>query len=97
MFWMDLTRFAHKKGAGSSKNGRDSQPKMLGVKRYSGQVVRAGNIIIRQRGTRFYAGNNVMMGRDFTLFAVADGQVKFESKANRTIVSVEMPVPVEVG
>jgi len=97
MFWMDLTRFAHKKGAGSSKNGRDSQPKMLGVKRYGGQVVRAGNIIIRQRGTRFYAGNNVMMGRDFTLFAVADGQVKFESKANRTIVSVEMPVPVEVG
>ncbi len=97
MFWMDLTRFAHKKGAGSSKNGRDSQPKMLGVKRYGGQVVRAGNIIVRQRGTRFYAGSNVMMGRDFTLFAVADGQVKFETKANRTVVSVAMPEPVEVG
>ena len=96
MFWMDLTRFAHKKGAGSSKNGRDSQPKMLGVKRYGGQAVQAGNIIVRQRGTKFHAGENVMMGRDFTLFAVADGQVKFETKANRTMVSVEA-APVEVG
>ncbi len=96
MFWMDLTRFAHKKGAGSSKNGRDSQPKMLGVKRYGGQVVRAGNIIVRQRGTRFYAGDNVMMGRDFTLFAVADGQVKFETRANKTVVSVEMAQSAEV-
>jgi large subunit ribosomal protein L27 len=97
MFWMDLTRFAHKKGAGSSKNGRDSQPKMLGVKRYGGQVVRAGNIIVRQRGTRFYAGDNVMMGRDYTLFAVADGQVKFETRANKTVVSVEMAQSAEVG
>ena len=89
MFWMDLTRFAHKKGMGSSKNGRDSQPKMLGVKRYGGQAVQSGNIIVRQRGTRFHAGDNVMMGRDFTLFAVADGQVKFETRASRTVVSVE--------
>jgi large subunit ribosomal protein L27 len=97
MFWMDLTRFAHKKGAGSSKNGRDSQPKMLGVKRYGGQAVQAGNILVRQRGTRFYAGENVMMGRDFTLFAVADGQVKFHSKANKTLVSVESVETAEVG
>lgn len=89
MFSMDLTRFAHKKGAGSSKNGRDSQPKMLGVKLYGGQEVLAGNIIVRQRGTRFHAGDNVMMGRDFTLFAVADGKVKFESRNARTYVSVE--------
>ena len=97
MFWMDLTRFAHKKGAGSSKNGRDSQPKMLGVKRYGGQAVRAGNILVRQRGTRFHAGENVMMGRDFTLFAVADGQVKFHRKANKTLVSVEAMEIAEVG
>ncbi len=89
MFLMDLTRFAHKKGAGSSKNGRDSQPKMLGVKRYGGQEVIAGNIIVRQRGTRFCAGENVMMGRDYTLFAVADGKVKFESHNAKTLVSVE--------
>ena len=89
MFWMDLTRFAHKKGAGSSKNGRDSQPKMLGVKRYGGQAVQSGNILVRQRGTKFHAGANVMMGRDFTLFAVADGRVKFETRASKTVVSVE--------
>lgn len=88
MFLMDLTRFAHKKGAGSSKNGRDSQPKMLGVKRYGGQTVCAGNIIVRQRGTRFNAGKGVMMGRDYTLFAVADGRVKFESFNAKTFVSV---------
>ncbi len=88
MLLMDLTRFAHKKGAGSSKNGRDSQPKMLGVKRYGGQEVIAGNIIVRQRGTRFCAGENVMMGRDYTLFAVADGKVKFESRNAKTLVSV---------
>ena len=77
MYLMDLTRFAHKKGAGSSKNGRDSQPKMLGIKLYGGQSAIAGNIILRQRGTRFYPGKNVMMGRDFTLFATAPGVVKF--------------------
>ena len=69
---------AHKKGVSSSRNGRDSQSKRLGVKRYGGQVVRAGTIIVRQRGTRIYPGNNVGLGRDFTLFALVDGQVKFE-------------------
>ena len=88
MFWMDLTRFAHKKGMGSTKNGRDSQPKMLGVKRYGGQVVESGNIIVRQRGNRFWPGANVKVGRDFTLFAVAAGTVLFEKRQNRTLVSV---------
>jgi len=71
---------AHKKGGGSSKNGRDSKAKRLGVKRYDGQFVRAGSIIIRQRGTRIDAGENVGVGRDHTLFATADGFVKFEYK-----------------
>ncbi len=88
MIWMDLTRFAHKKGMGSTKNGRDSNPKMLGVKRYGGQAVIAGNILVRQRGNKFYPGQNVMGGRDFTLFATADGVVKFESKNNKTLISV---------
>lgn len=69
---------AHKKGVGSSRNGRDSKPKMLGVKRYDGQIVRAGSIIVRQRGTQFRAGKNVGVGRDYTLFALVDGSVKFE-------------------
>lgn len=68
---------AHKKGLGSSRNGRDSQSKRLGVKRFDGQFVKAGNILIRQRGTRFKAGLGVGMGRDFTLFALRDGLVKF--------------------
>lgn len=80
MFKFDLQLFAHKKGVGSSKNGRDSEPKRLGVKRYDGQVVRAGNILVRQRGTKIHPGNNVMKGGDDTLFAVIDGQVKFERK-----------------
>jgi len=71
---------AHKKGGGSSKNGRDSKAKRLGVKRYDGQFVRAGAIIVRQRGTRIDAGENVGVGRDHTLFATADGFVKFEHK-----------------
>jgi len=71
---------AHKKGGGSSKNGRDSKAKRLGVKRYDGQFVRAGTIIIRQRGTRIDAGENVGIGRDHTLFATTDGFVKFEHK-----------------
>jgi large subunit ribosomal protein L27 len=71
---------AHKKGVGSSKNGRDSQSKRLGVKRYDGQVVRAGNILVRQRGTKIHPGNNVMKGGDDTLFAIIDGRVKFERK-----------------
>jgi large subunit ribosomal protein L27 len=69
---------AHKKGAGSSRNGRDSKPKMLGVKRYGGETVSAGTIILRQRGTHTVPGNNVGMGRDYTIFAQIDGQVKFE-------------------
>ena len=71
---------AHKKGLGSTRNGRDSQAKRLGVKRYEGQVVRAGNILVRQRGTRFKPGKNVGMGRDFTLFALVDGEVEFQDR-----------------
>jgi large subunit ribosomal protein L27 len=70
---------AHKKGGGSSRNGRDSNSKRLGVKRYAGEVVRSGNILVRQRGTRIKPGLNVMIGRDDTLFAVADGVVFFET------------------
>lgn len=69
---------AHKKGVGSSRNGRDSKPKMLGVKRYDGELIRAGTIIVRQRGTHFNPGTNVGIGRDHTLFALIDGKVKFE-------------------
>ena len=76
MFFISL--FAHKKGTGSSHNGRDSNPKMLGVKRADGQFVLAGNILVRQRGSKFKAGNNVSMGKDDTLFALVDGTVKFE-------------------
>jgi len=78
---------AHKKGGGTSRNGRDSQPKMLGVKRYAGQSVNAGTILVRQRGTRIHPGNNVGLGRDFTLFALIDGVVKFEpfSKSRRKV------------
>ena len=68
---------AHKKGGGSSRNGRDSKPKMLGVKRYAGQIVTAGTILVRQRGTRIHAGLNVGIGRDHTLYALIDGVVKF--------------------
>jgi large subunit ribosomal protein L27 len=69
---------AHKKGVGSSRNGRDSKPKMLGVKRFDGQFVRSGTIIVRQRGTQFNPGRNVGLGRDYTIFATTDGTVKFE-------------------
>ncbi len=69
---------AHKKGVGSSRNGRDSKPKMLGVKRYGGQVVRPGTIIVRQRGTKIHPGNNVGLGKDFTIYSLIDGAVKFE-------------------
>ncbi len=82
---------AHKKAGGSTRNGRDSNPKYLGVKRFGGERVLAGNILVRQRGTRFHAGDNVMVGRDHTLFAVADGQVVFEQKGKplRKFVSVQ--------
>ncbi len=73
-----LSLFAHKKGTGSSHNGRDSNPKMLGVKRANGQFVLAGNILVRQRGSKFKAGAGVGMGKDDTLFALVDGTVKFE-------------------
>lgn len=81
---------AHKKAGGSSKNGRDSESKRLGVKRYGGETVRAGNIIIRQRGTSFHAGENVGLGKDHTIYAKADGQVQFAIKGprNRRFVSV---------
>ena len=81
---------AHKKAGGSSKNGRDSESKRLGVKRFGGQSVLAGNILVRQRGTRFHAGVNVGLGRDHTLFATKTGTVKFETKGplNRTFVSI---------
>ncbi|GGY46305.1 50S ribosomal protein L27 [Bacterioplanes sanyensis] len=81
---------AHKKAGGSTKNGRDSESKRLGVKMFGGQAAKAGNIIVRQRGTRFHAGDNVRVGRDHTLFATADGEVKFEIKGknNRKTVSI---------
>ncbi len=80
---------AHKKGMGSSRNGRDSAAKRLGVKRYAGQVVKAGSILVRQRGTRFHPGINVGRGGDDTLFAKASGQVQFEKRrGGRTYVSV---------
>jgi len=74
---------AHKKGGGRTKNGRDSQSKRLGVKRYAGNSVNAGTILVRQRGTRIHAGNNVGVGRDYTLFALIDGIVKFEPASNK--------------
>jgi len=78
---------AHKKGQGTSKNGRDSIAKRLGVKKYSGEKVRAGNILIRQRGTKFHAGDQVGMGRDFTLFALADGYVEWDRKHRKVRIS----------
>ena len=87
---------AHKKAGGKSRNGRDSNPQYLGVKLYDGQVVRSGNIIVRQRGEHFKAGKGVMMGRDYTLFAVIDGTVKFESlktvKRVHVLPIAELPV-----
>jgi large subunit ribosomal protein L27 len=84
---------AHKKGAGSSKNGRESQSKRLGVKIFGGQAIIAGNIIVRQRGTVHNPGENVGMGKDHTLFALTDGKVKFTKKRNnRSYVSVETEV-----
>ncbi len=82
---------AHKKGVGSSRNGRDSNAKRLGVKLYGGQLVRTGGIIVRQRGTRIHAGNNVGVGRDHTLYALADGQVRFApyAKGRRKQVHVD--------
>ena len=82
---------AHKKAGGSSRNGRDSESKRLGVKRYGGELVLAGNIIVRQRGTQFHPGDNVGIGKDHTLFSLVAGKVKFDVKGaqNRRVVSVE--------
>lgn len=79
---------AHKKAGGSTRNGRDSNPKFLGVKKYGGQFVRAGNIIIRQRGTKFHPGDNVGRGGDDTLFALSDGYVLFGTRGGRRLISV---------
>ncbi|MBQ8588002.1 MAG: 50S ribosomal protein L27 [Clostridia bacterium] len=78
MFSLNIQLFAHKKGMGSTKNGRDSESKRLGVKKGDGQYVKSGNILVRQRGTKIHPGTNVMKGSDDTLFAVVDGKVKFE-------------------
>ena len=93
MLMMNLQLFAHKKGVGSSKNGRESHSKRLGVKIFGGQTAIAGNIIVRQRGTVYHPGKNVGVGKDFTLFALADGLVEFrKGKNDRTYVSVAIAV-----
>lgn len=79
---------AHKKGAGSTKNGRDSNAKRLGVKCYQGHIVKAGNIIVRQRGLTYKNGNNIGIGRDFTLYALIDGCVQFKKLKNKTVISI---------
>lgn len=86
---LDLQLFAHKKGQGSSTNGRDSISKRLGVKRGDGQVVTAGSVIVRQRGTRIHPGANVGKGKDDTLFALSEGTVRFQTKAGRKYVTIE--------
>ncbi len=86
---------AHKKGASSSRNGRDSNAQRLGVKRFGGQVVKAGEIIIRQRGTHFHPGDNVGLGKDDTLFALTPGAVEFGQRRGRRIVSIVSPVGAE--
>src|SRR6056297_2072060 len=89
---------AHKKGVGSSKNGRESESKRLGVKIYGGQFAKAGNILVRQRGTQHYPGENVGMGRDHTLFALLNGTVVFRKKRkNRSYVSVEPAAEIETA
>lgn len=90
MITMNLQLFAHKKGVSSSRNGRDSESKRLGVKRHDGQFVKAGNILVRQRGTKIHPGLNVGIGGDDTLFATADGYVSFERKGrDKKIVSIK--------
>ena len=89
MIKMDIQLFATKKGVGSSRNGRDSKSKRLGIKRSDGQAVRAGNILVRQRGTRIHPGFNVGRGKDDTLFALADGYVRYERRGrNRKMISI---------
>jgi large subunit ribosomal protein L27 len=91
MFRFDLQLFASKKGAGSTRNGRDSNAQRLGVKRFGGERVLAGNILVRQRGTKFYPGENVGIGKDHTLFALAEGFVEFSTSRNRKRVNVRVP------
>ena len=86
---------AHKKGQGSSRNGRDSQPKMLGVKRFAGELVSGGSIIVRQRGTKFHPGTNVGIGRDHTLYAKVAGIVDFQEKGERRFVHVRPAAAAE--
>lgn len=89
---MNLQFFAHKKGQGNSTNGRDSNAQRLGLKKSDGCVVKAGNILVRQRGTKFYPGLNVGLGKDYTLFALKDGVVKFATKGGKKVVRVEETV-----
>ena len=89
---------AHKKGVGSSKNGRDSQSKRLGVKRFDGQLVSAGSILVRQRGTKFHPGRNVGKGKDFTLFAMRDGVVRFSNNGNKgRFIHIDLPAAEAVA
>ncbi|MBV8116753.1 MAG: 50S ribosomal protein L27 [Candidatus Eremiobacteraeota bacterium] len=88
MFLFDLQLFASKKGAGSTRNGRDSNAQRLGVKKFGGQSVNAGDILVRQRGTKFHPGHNVGLGKDYTLFALTDGVVHFRLGRNRQHVDV---------
>ncbi len=97
MLIMNLQLFAHKKGVGSSKNGRDSESKRLGVKRADGQFVLAGNILVRQRGTKIHPGNNVGIGGDDTLFAKVDGVVRFERMGKDKKKASVYPIDVEVA
>ncbi|HEY3674382.1 MAG TPA: 50S ribosomal protein L27 [Candidatus Tumulicola sp.] len=92
MWHFDIQLFASKKGAGSTRNGRDSNAQRLGVKRFGGEAVVAGNILVRQRGTRFQPGHNVGIGRDHTLFALIDGTVEFSERRNRKQINVLPPV-----
>jgi large subunit ribosomal protein L27 len=94
MILFDLQLFASKKGAGSTRNGRDSNAQRLGVKKFGGQLVVPGNIIVRQRGTKFYPGLGVMMGKDHTIFAVAEGHVTFTTHRTRQHINV-IPAAVQ--
>ena len=94
MKFFDLQFFAHKKGQGSSTNGRDSQPKYRGIKVFAGQTVNAGSILVRQCGTKVHPGKHVGLGRDFTLFALVPGKVSYHTRQSRKFVSVE-PAPAE--
>ncbi len=88
---------AHKKAGGSSRNGRDSESKRLGVKKFGGENVRAGNILVRQRGTKWHPGNNVGLGKDHTIFALTDGNVSFATKANGRVYVSVMPKTAEAA